>query len=192
MTTLPPQVHLHPLDERALVWRFSDDWRGDVGLRSNFGAMAAVLALGTRVQTSLVIREWGLEDDAPALVAARRVRAIDRRLARLQPFHVRVLRGAYSPRGPLRPEELSPWKHRLSDSVEIGGVLLVTPAAIAAHADACTPQTLARWLACVSAEASQEGLPRARRREIEALVGRLTDAASRALLDAHAAWRASR
>lgn len=67
-------ARLHPHDEALLAWRFSDDWRGDCGLRSNFSAMASILELGTRVQTSLAVREWGLEDDAPALIAARRVK----------------------------------------------------------------------------------------------------------------------
>lgn len=70
----PQLARLHPHDEALLAWRFSDDWRGDCGLRSNFSAMASILELGTRVQTSLAVREWGLEDDAPALIAARRVK----------------------------------------------------------------------------------------------------------------------
>jgi len=215
MTTNPPApVRLRHHDEVALTWRFSDDWRGDVGLRSNFSAMASILELGTRVQTSLVVRQWGLEDDSGALVAARRVREIDRRLARLRELrHVRVLRGAYSPRGPLRPDVLSAWRHRLDPSLEIGGVLLATPVVVEEHRASGSHRDVVGWLAGLSARASapvlsakarrraerQDDASRAARRaqdvedaKVAAQVARLVDAASTALLDAHRAWTETR
>lgn len=221
MTANPPHttspVRLRHHDEVALTWRFSDDWRGDVGLRSNFSAMASILELGTRVQTSLVVRQWGLEDDSHALVAARRVKEIDRRLSRLRELrHVRVLRGAYSPRGPLRPDMLSAWRHRLDPSLEIGGVLLATPVVLEEHRASGSHRDTVGWLAGLSARASvvrprpesakaqrraasQDDASRASRRaqdaedaRVASLVARLVDAASTALLDAHRAWTETR
>lgn len=199
MTTNPPRrVRLHPSDERLLSWRFSDDWRGDCGISSNFSASARVLELGTRVQTSLAVREWGLEDDAAALAAVRLLRRVDTRLRRLTDHHhVRVLRGAYAPRGPYRPELLAGWKFRLDPTREIGGVLLVTPVAVDAHRQSGSPRPLVDWLAVLSAQAStpepkaRQTAARARRREIDATVARLVDAGSAALLDAHSAWEAT-
>ena len=192
-------ARLHPHDAALLAWRFSDDWRGDCGLRSNFSAMASILELGTRVQTSLAVREWGLDDDAPALVAARRVKLVDDRLRRLHDHrHVKVLRGAYAPRGEHRPEELSPWRSRLDPTREIGGVLLVLPAVREAHATSGTRQSILPWLAGLSAQASlpppkaRQTAARARRREIESLVDTLTALASTALLEAHSAWNDTR
>jgi hypothetical protein len=220
-TNTPPPVRLRHHDELALTWRFSDDWRGDVGLRSNFSAMASILELGTRVQTSLVVRQWGLEDDSGALVAARRVREIDRRLARLKDLrHFRALRGAYSPRGPLRPDMLSAWRHRLDPSLEIGGVLLATPVVLAEHRASGSHRDVVGWLAGLSARASvvrpspntpqsakarrraaaaPDDASRAARRaqdaedaRVTSLVARLVDAASTTLLDAHRAWTETR
>lgn len=185
-------VRLHPHDEALLSWRFSDDWRGDCGIRSTHPS--STLEAGARVQASFIIREWGLEDDAPALQAIRRLRIVDARLRRVPLNAFRVLRAVYSPVGPYRPEILDAWKHRLDHRLSIGGVLLVTPGALEAHQASRTTTGLVDWLAGLSAQASadepkaRQTAARARRREIEALVERLTTTASAALVDAHSAW----
>lgn len=164
-------LRLPPRLEAELRWVFTEA-DGDIGLRSNFGAMVGLLEIGARSGSS---QPLAYEIDTDRIEAAAAERRIRRALDEIGRTNAQVLRVQY---GPGRAPELQAFG-------SLAGLALFTDAAIRAHRDSQTTRELPDWLARLSDRvAKKKGAadPRERmmvgeiRREAEMLLARASGA----------------
>lgn len=205
-------------DEANLRWYLSGDAAGDVGVRSNFPSIVRRLELRAMLRPPpepkdprvpprqyLEVKSEDLPtltnpDDTHLLKAADRLRRVDHRWQQVGRAHRAVLRGFYGPRGEDRPDGLRAFVSVWSDD-ELGGVVLALPATRRAHQRSGSPRSQLEWLRRVSerrlGQTWPEGKPcgdggRHQRRADERLVEELVALAQAALVDAVAAFYATR